>query len=446
MDLSYLSICSGIEAATVAWQPLGLHAVGFSEIEKFPSEVLAHRHPTVTNYGDISNFRGWDIDSFNILVGGTPCQSFSIAGRRKSLSDARGNLSLVFCQMVDHYQPEFIVWENVPGVLNTRDNAFGCLLAGLAGESVPLVPSGKKWTNAGVVYGPERTVEWRVLDAQYFGVAQRRRRVFVVGYPRGRCSREVLFEFEGVRRDLAPSRKKKKALTGTVESGVIIDARGRRLTKLIDDFYERPSGTITARTCVSQNNIEDLVLDLKEVRPNIYGFRMSAFGQYEDDETASTLKARDYKDATDLAVLCVNSRQDPIVTVDASLPLGAKDQGHAIIAIQGNMVRPNAGCNGKGWNKDDLSYTLTAADRHAVALYVPELDLQRQECVIIPRVRRLTPVECERLQGFPDNYTQIPWNGKPAELCPEGHRYKVLGNSMAVPVMRWIGERILKAF
>ena len=194
--LVYGSVCSGIEAATVAWEPLGWRPAFFAEIEPFPSAVLAHRHPAIPNLGDMTAIdgRAWR-GRIDVLVGGTPCQAFSVAGLRRSLDDKRGNLALRFVELADACQPGWIVWENVPGVLSTRDNAFGCFLGGLAGEDGPLEPPGGKWADAGVVLGPARAVAWRVLDAQYFGLAQRRRRVFVVAGAGDRADpAQVLFE------------------------------------------------------------------------------------------------------------------------------------------------------------------------------------------------------------------------------------------------------------
>ncbi len=193
------SVCSGIEAASVAW-PFW-DAAWFSEIEPFPCAVLKHHYPEVPNHGDMTTLPdrilSGEVEAPDVFCGGTPCQAFSVAGNRKSLDDARGNLSLTFCEIADAIDsvravrsehPAIIFWENVPGVLNTKDNAFGCFLAGLVGENVPLEPPGGRWTDAGCVLGPQRAVAWRVLDAQYFGLAQRRRRVFVesLGFNAGR--------------------------------------------------------------------------------------------------------------------------------------------------------------------------------------------------------------------------------------------------------------------
>ena len=206
--MKYGSVCSGIESASVAWEPLGMQPAWFSEIEKFPSSVLAHHWPNVPNLDDMTNLplaiSTGLIEAPEVLVGGTPCQAFSVAGKRQSMSDDRGQLTLTYVEILNAIDEQrgqgnesVCVWENVPGVLNTKDNAFGCFLAALAGEDCELQPSGKKWPNAGCVFGPQRTIAWRVIDAQYFGVAQRRRRVFVVASARAEFDpTKVLFESE----------------------------------------------------------------------------------------------------------------------------------------------------------------------------------------------------------------------------------------------------------
>jgi DNA (cytosine-5)-methyltransferase 1 len=424
--VKFMSICSGIEAASVAWGPLGWEAAGFSEIEPFPSAVLAHHYPSVPNFGDMltlpERIRSGEAPAPDLLCGGTPCQAFSVAGNRRSLDDARGNLSLTFCEIanaIDDVRASrgesscIVFWENVPGVLNTSDNAFGCFLGELAGESVPLVAAGGKWTNAGYVSGPKRAIAWRVLDAQYFGVAQRRRRVFLVASARdGFNPAEILFEREGVRRDLAPSRETGQAV----------------------------AGTIAARFGISRNNFEECVALAPTVIGNVEG------------GAATTLSSREYKGLscgrdgmTSAAVV-----YEPVAFnhVSATLKGGSGERGypdpsdgngHSLVAQAIPIHDQATRFAGKRGDKQDGKgnglgigepgapmNTLTKGDRHAVAIQTA--------------VRRLTPVECERLQGFPDGYTNIAWRGKPE--APDGPRYKALGNSWAVPNVRWIGARI----
>ena len=230
--MNFLSICSGIEAASVAFNPLGWQAICFSEIEKFPSEVLAHHYPDVPNMGDMTTFLEWPEEYFrdaDMIVGGMPCQAFSIAGAREGLNDERGNLTLTFTEIINHADrirrkhnrpPVIVLYENVPGIFSDKTNAFGCLLGALAGEDEALIPSGKRWTNAGAVFGPQRAIAWRLLDAQYFGLAQRRKRVFLVASAREDFSpAEILFEFDGMRRDTAPSRETGQEAAGNAGTG-----------------------------------------------------------------------------------------------------------------------------------------------------------------------------------------------------------------------------------
>ena len=213
------SVCSGVEAASLAFNPLGWSAAWFSEIEPFPCALLAQRYPGVPNLGDMTKLpeliRAGEVELPDVFCGGTPCQAFSLAGLRRSLDDARGNLSLVFCEIANELDsarsvqglpPVVVFWENVPGVLNTKDNAFGCFLAGLSGAGAPLSSGAGRWPNAGLVAGEKRRVAWRVLDAQYFGVPQRRRRVYVVASARdGFDPAKVLFELRSMQGNSAPS-------------------------------------------------------------------------------------------------------------------------------------------------------------------------------------------------------------------------------------------------
>lgn len=242
--IKYGSVCSGIESASVAWEPLGMHPAWCAEIDRFPSSVLAARFPTVPNLGDMTQINADDanVNDIDVLIGGTPCQGFSVAGLQGSLDDDRSNLALTFCRLghriAEHGRLKTLVWENVPGCLSTHDNAFGCILAGFVGEETPLEGEPKpalghsgsywrwnkarnqhvhSWPNAGCVYGPKAAAAWRVLDAQYFGLAQRRERVFVVVCFGGWTDpAAILFESEGVRRDSPPSREAGEGVAGTV--------------------------------------------------------------------------------------------------------------------------------------------------------------------------------------------------------------------------------------
>lgn len=404
--IKYGSVCSGIEAATVAWHPLGWQPAWFAEIEPFPSAVLAHHYPGTENLGDMTKIAAriqtGEVEAPDVLVGGTPCQAFSIAGLRESLNDERGQLSLAFVNLANQIdktrkekneQPAIIVWENVPGVLNTKDNAFGCFLAGLAGEGEPLQPPGGRWSNAGAVFGPQRAIAWRVLDAQHFGVAQRRRRVFVVASSgNGANPAEILFELAGVRRDSAPRREAGQEIAGTIDASIgrsrgagtnpgaiICMAHGQGGAEIAEERG-------TTLTC----NHESPIVFINQPYQSISG----------------ALNAQDGNGVHGQAL------DDHKLIPMSSVAIAWSEELTAHIELAGTLQY-----GGQGGRHDGvMTRTLV--------------------------VRRLTPIECERLQGFPDNYTAIPWRRKPAENCPDGPRYKALGNSMAVPVMHWIGQRI----
>ena len=401
--MKYLSVCSGIEAATVAWHSLGWEPLAFSEIEKFPRKVLAHHYPDVPLHGDFTVLREQEwIKDADILVGGTPCQAFSVAGLRNSLDDDRGNLTLEFVRLADAIDNlrrtgTIIVWENVPGVLSVKDNAFGCFLGALVGNNEPLIPTGGKWTNAGMVMGPKRRAAWRILDAQYLGVAQRRRRVFVVASSRTDFDpAAVLFESEGVRRDIAPSREKGQEPADYVATGA---ASGGGLN--------RPAG--------NANELDFCVA--------MQCFDRQRSDEYGTDDIASTISARDFKAATDLVSYISQPVAWNVTFCDAN---GTRKD------------RPNGGLY---VNETNSSKTITAGGDISTYIAQPMHDsspcADRGQNMVAQSmaVRRLTPRECERLQGFPDDYTNIPG-------AADGPRYKSLGNSMAVPVMAWIGKRI----
>lgn len=415
------SVCSGIEAASVAWKQIGWKASWLAEIEPFPSAVLEHHYPETPNLGDMTKIadhvKSKKVVAPDVLVGGTPCQAFSVAGMREGLADPRGELTIRYVELADAIdnvrrqrgdQPAVIVWENVPGVLSSKDNAFGCFLGALAGESSELQPTGKKWSNAGCVYGPKRAIAWRILDAQYFGLAQRRKRVFLVASARdGFDPAKVLFEFDSVRRDTAPCREKGKEAAS--------DAGKSTYTASHWDGIENPHPTLSQSH--NTGGIGSSNQELFSQRGSgivATPYRSVTFGKCADDHSASTMKARNHKDAIDL--ICVHGTQDPIISMERAHSLGRNGGRENAVLIEpesygipGNWIgrKPENGGNAVE-PMHDISPCLTSTDRHAVAQL---------------RVRRLTPVECERLQGFPDNYTQIKWRGKQAEECPDGHRY-----------------------
>jgi DNA (cytosine-5)-methyltransferase 1 len=497
--VNYLSICSGIEAASVAWHPLGWKPFAFSEIEPFPSAVLTHHWPDVPNLGDMTKFDEWgNLHEVDLLVGGTPCQAFSVAGLRKSLDDARGNLSLTYISIlnkIDHERsirllpPAVCVWENVPGVLNTKDNAFGCFLGGLAGEDLPLLPPGGRWSNAGYVRGPQRTIAWRILDAQYLGVAQRRRRVFVVASARdGFCPEQILFEFDGLRRDSPPSREERKDAASDIEKGFAPGSFGAyELTAPVlantlqttCGNYSRADGF--SMIALSQNECPLVAFPTEDV----IAMRESGQGYWMEDEVATfPLDSQNWGEGHNSGGKGFGEVNDPSFTLTKGhhhgVAYGIDEEQNAAEELMGCIkARQNSGGpqfavaipiqDGRGIEKGqnglgvgseaDPAYTLDQTGAQAVAFAQNSRDELREMDVVGAlaanpgmkqtsylrqgfAVRRLTPTECARLQGFHDDHCRIPWRGKPAEDCPDGPQYKAYGNSMAVPVMRWIGERI----
>lgn len=490
MGFRYVSIFSGVEAATLAWEPLGWEPVAFSEIEPFPCAVLAERWPDVPNLGDITKI-DWkeEIDgAIDLVVGGSPCQSFSVAGKREGLKGASG-LMFEYIRCVQELRPRWFLWENVPGALTSEDGgAFGQLL--------------REMDELGY------SLAWRVLDAQFFGVAQRRRRLFLVGHLGAESPAEVLFEPDCLSGNPQSSREKRKELArragrSAACAGFKYSAAPRANTI---GYAEEQANTLTADWHAPA------VLPLSGT-----GQHYMAMSQY-GTEVAGCLTARgDSSPCADRGqnIVCMTGTQahchisdeiagcltahmgkdDAPVVVD-----GTNIQTYVCETANPGMKQTTFVCTGGTYSINeqvatrhkklgrgtalgigadgDPAFTLLANHPHMVAAYsgsdpiamgdlnahtaicrnvCPTLKCCGDEAMVASEtegksmeanpmlVRRLTPLECERLQGFPDGHTLIGWKGKPAEECPDGPRYKAIGNSMAVPVMRWIGKRIALA-
>ena len=479
--MKYLSVCSGIEAATVAWHPLGWEPVAFSEIEPFPSAVLGAHWPHIQNLGDMTKFEQWDhglLAEVDIVVGGPPCQAFSVAGLRRSLSDARGNVTLAYVRMLDHIDtirrangrpPVIAVYENVPGMLSTRDNAFGCFVGALCGcDEAPETQTGK-WPKAGLLSGEARRVGYRILDAQYFGVAQRRRRIFLVAVPcelvdrlgERACPSEILALSESVSGNPSPSRKTWEGVARTTAGSLTSSGRGverpgesrgqddvvircpsvartltRRMHKGFDGSCDSQTPVVFTKAKRAPSDQDDESLVPGEVAPTQNQFdigdtRATTVVAYDITGVPATTGARMTDVHTSLRARPPGTSENSTTTV-AAYPIIADASRRNSSAIKpspdaSGLVRLRDPGLGVG---DDGSpmFTLQASSPHSVS--VPNA------------VRRLTPRECERLQGFPDDHTAIEYRGKPAA---DGPRYKALGNSMAVPCMWWIGHRIKQA-
>ena len=421
MILRYATVCSGIEAPSVAWHPLGWKPVFFSEIEKFPSQILKHHYPEVPNLGDMTKFEDWSDYAVDVFCGGTPCQSFSVAGLRKGLADPRGNLMLTYLAIAKRYRPRWLVWENVPGVLSSNSGRdFGTFLGGL-GECG---------------YG----FAYRILDAQFFGVAQRRRRVFVIGHLGDwRPAAAVLFERESLSGNPAPRRETGESAAAFTASSFGNYGEGVGTLRSNGGDLGGGSETLIASTgqishCLNAGGMGRQDFESETLITHAYGIQANIIGRQPEnggngngfsDEVAPTLTKSDRHgiafgvgESSEVAH-CLRSRASradkhestTYVAIPINTQLGLRG------ADTSNTNREGVGIG----NQDDPAFTLQRSHHHAVQFG--------------SAVRRLTPIECERLQGFPDNYTLIP-------KAADGPRYKALGNSMAVPVMRWIGERI----
>lgn len=559
------SVCSGIEAASVAWYPLGWRAAWLAEIEPFPAAVLAHHYPDIPNLGDMTKLPKLvltgKVAAPDVLVGGTPCQAFSVAGMREGLNDPRGQLTIKFVELadaIDHVRaargdaPATIVWENVPGVLSDKGNAFGCLLGALAGEDCELQPAGGRWSNAGCVFGPARAIAWRILDSQFFGVAQRRRRVFVVASARaGFNPAQVLFEFGGLRRDTPPSRGKGPTVAALTANGVgtcgaddnqgqaghLIPAEGcwwdggqvsqtldavlakgqtmpekNRFPAVLQPIAFHPTqdpisstdGSTHAMGCGSSGGQAIVAIAVRTAQTGSNGWGVN-------EETAYTLD-RAQGQAVAMSVSLRGREGGATAELGGCLRAsgGGGDKAHVLAPVAfpiqevgkrtGQSTTDKRAGIGIGAESDPM-FTLQAGAQHGVAVTTehppcvamafqpgnlsrgagsaPNSDIfptlkadhgrgasdQDPHVLHDMAVRRLTPTECERLQGFPDDWTLVEWyeccgarfhvslgkhgcpnceGDKEARIksAADGPRYKAIGNSMAVPCMAWIGERI----
>ena len=526
----YASVCSGVEAASLAWMPLGWEPAWFSEIEPFPCAVLKNRFPEVPNLGDMTKIKVETIENgklqrfkndsgadvvvpggVDLLVGGTPCQGFSVAGKQNGLDDPRSVLCLAYCELLETMRPRWFVWENVPGVFSTNQgDDFRAFL--------------RKIDEIGY------SVAWRVLDAQYVrvdgyprAVPQRRRRVFAVGHLGSdfRCPAEVLFEPGSVFRNTPPRRNKGSGVARSLTASTG-GASGKEQQHTFISGDGRPLNAIKVIATGQANaeTVTDICVNLtcNHEAPIVCGYE-TGHGYWQSGDIAGTLRAGGENGPSRPSnIICAGfsggqgakaggiGYEDEVAPTIRSAESGSNQAPDVICyenRAQDSRIKPcgeyspqinakagTGGCNlplvqecfpinsmiigenvkvgdrqitGIGNNGDPLP-TISSAHHHAVA--VAENIIGRKENTggngtgaqvelahtqnatgvmgvsVNTSVRRLLPVECERLMGFPDNWTRIAWKGNPEEECPDSHRYKACGNSMCVNVMRWIGMRI----
>ena len=414
--MKFLSLFSGIEAASVAWKDLGWQCVGVSEIEPFPCAVLKKHYPNVPNLGDITKITKEmlnELGPIDIVVGGSPCQSYSVAGNKKGLDDPRGQLMFDYIRVVRDTKPKWFIWENVPGVLSSNNGKdFGSLL----------------WEMEKLGYD----LAWRVLDSKDFGVPQKRRRVFLVGHlGKGASPRQVLFESEGSSRHIEKSHQSREDNSTEIEDGVGTSSFRKSKRARNHDDYETwleedmvntlnvfDSTNVRTTQCIVESQYyEHHPNDSRTKGPldlaNTVSARYGTGGGNTpvvvetmlDFNVASTLTARDWKGPS---ADWVNTTCQPKLVVETVL-----DKARTLCARDGKDGGPG----------EEGMYAIERSNKL--------------------RVRRLTPLECERLMGFPDGYTEIEWKGKSLENCPVSHRYKCLGNSMVTNVIKWLGVGIV---
>lgn len=542
--MKYLSVCSGIEAASVAFKPLGWEPLAFSEIEAFPRAVLQHHYPDTPLHGDFTELHSqpWIVDA-DLLCGGTPCQSFSVAGLRKSMGDDRGNLTLQFIKLADAIddlrradgrEPAFILWENVPGIFSTHDNAFGAFLGGLCGRDAAIPEPADGWPSAGVVDGPTRVAAWRVLDAQHFGLAQRRKRVFVLakgGAGKWAAADALLPIIEGSEWHPAPGRGKGERVAATIAcragGGGDLNPEtsgGGNLIPMVmatGQASAMSAPTIDMAPTLSCNHeapilmrmregkegggkgplvSEDQSLTLATANDQVLLHNSTAYDtlQQKGINHASTQEADTGKVLSDLrkavgeeafaqwGLGILDTLQQAEVLQPTLHGEGLRGAAEGKAEVVGSASQSTEDLSGgavcemrktgrerrasQEWRlersiADELGAYLSQLPQpgtqttwllcdlwkasegirvlrqalSAVQEVGRPISREAQPASASFQVRRLTPVEAARLQGFPDDYLDITYRGKPAA---DGNKYKALGNSWAVPVVRWIGKQI----
>ena len=429
-NMRYLSVCSGVGTDHLAWEPLGWQCVGFAEIDPFASAILAHRYPEVKNYGDFTKIPA-DLGPVELLVGGTPCQSFSVAGQRAGLDDPRGNLTLEFARLARRLCPRWIVWENVPGVLSSdggRD--FASILTA--------------FRDCGY------SVCYRVLDAQHYGVPQRRRRVFVVGHlgDGWRPSASVLLEPVGVRGNPPAGEATGQAVASTLGGGSGSRGGSSDLDRTTFIPVELPdiSGTVTTKWGPKNATNHQEAYSGALVHgyvPEVMPFDLA--------QITSKLNYSQARPGDMVPPLNTVSQMHVALSVRTAQTFSngigvAEDVAYTLDGAQGQAVafsaKDDGGAEAVSWTASEQSNGFAWERPHYPTLTAgaPTDTSNIQHGIRIGTVvRRLTPRECERLQGLPDDWTLVPYRGKPAS---DGPRYKAIGNGMAMPVIRWIGQRI----
>ncbi len=446
----------------MALEPLGFRAAAFSEVDPFCCALLEQRFPTMPNLGDLTKWPDWDLPDADLLVGGTPCQSFSVAGKRASLNDDRGNLTMNYVDLFHAGRFACALWENVPGILNTDDNAFGCFLGGLvgAGDALPEPPDGR-WPNAGMVAGPRVRAAWGIRGAEHFGLAQRRNRVFVVASARdGIDPAQILFERKSVQGHPSACGETRQDVAGTL-SARTQGGGGLGTNFELDDglvptlahalrgegFDTSEDGTGRGTPLVPVAIQERAVAENPMTGPDGKGWR--------DDGLAYTLEARQNVQAVAFDPVQITSKENrsnpqpgaPCHTLPADdrAPLVAFSQSTDFAGYHDGLTTLRAkGGDVGGGGEAVVAFDARQSDVCVYGDKTGALDVDQGTIGGLQSfgVRRLLPIEAERLQGMPDGWTDIIYRGKPAA---DGPRYKSIGNSFAVPVVQWIGKRIKRA-